>query len=170
MFFALWPDDRVRSALGEAAAPLLQACRGRPVPGRNYHLTLAFLGGVPAARLDELRATAATVRAAPFDLSMDCHGHWPQPRVAWLGCRRAPAAANALAQALWSALEPLGFRPDPRPFRPHLTVLRACRACDWPGPVTPVHWPVRDFVLVRSDTLLAGPAYSVIGRWPLPHD
>jgi 2'-5' RNA ligase len=167
LFFALWPDAPVRDALGEAARPMLEACRGRRVAQRNYHLTLAFLGGVPAARLDALRTAAGAVRAAPFDLVMDCHGHWPEARVAWLGCRRIPAAAPALAQGLWAALEPLGFPPDPRPFRPHLTVLRACRACDWPGPLAPVTWPVRDFVLVRSETLPAGPVYEVVDRWPL---
>lgn len=170
LFFALWPDDPVRDALAEAAAPLLQACRGRRVAKRNYHLTLAFLGGVAAGRLDEIRTAAGTVRAPPFQLSMDCHGHWAKPRVAWLGCRQPPAAADALAQSLWTALEPLGFSPDPRPFRPHLTVLRGSRACDWPGPVAPVAWPVRDFALVRSETLPAGPAYDVLDRWPLRHD
>lgn len=167
LFFALWPDTPVRDALGRAARPLLEACRGRPVAKRNYHVTLAFLGGVPAPRLDEICAAAATIKAAPFEFSMDCHGHWSGPRVAWLGCRHPPAGGERLAQALWGALAPLGFRPDPRPFRPHLTVLRGCRSCDWPGPVTPVQWPAREFVLVRSETLPAGPAYHVVDRWPL---
>ena len=167
LFFALWPEDPVRDALGEAARPLLAACRGRPVAGRNYHLTLAFLGGVAAARLDEVRAAAAGARAARFELVMDCHGHWPGPRVAWLGCRRSPPEADRLAQALWGALTPLGFRPEPRPFRPHLTVLRGCRSCDWPGPITPVAWPVRDFVLLGSETHSSGPRYEVLDHWPL---
>jgi RNA 2',3'-cyclic 3'-phosphodiesterase len=169
LFFALWPADPVRDALAAAAAPLLETCRGRRVPKRNYHLTLAFLGGVAAGRLDDVRAAAATAAAAPFTLCMDCHGHWPGPRVAWLGCRRPPDAADRLARALWAALEPLGFRPDPRPFRPHLTVLRGCRACDWAGPVAPVAWPVDDFVLVKSgsDTSFPGPHYEVLDRWPL---
>lgn len=169
LFFALWPADRVRDALAAAAAPLLEACRGRRVAKRNYHLTLAFLGGVPAGRLDDLRAASTTVRAAPFTMTLDCHGHWPGPRVAWLGCRQPPAAAEALARALWAALEPLGFRPDPRPFRPHLTVLRGCHRCDWAGPVAPVDWPVDDFVLVKSesDNSFPGPRYEVLDRWPL---
>jgi RNA 2',3'-cyclic 3'-phosphodiesterase len=167
LFFALWPDDPVRDALARSAAPLLEVCRGRRVAKRNYHLTLAFLGGVAAARLDEIRAAASTVRSAPFSLTMDCHGHWPGPRVAWLGCRRPPPEADGLAQVLWRALEPLGFRPDARPFRPHLTVLRVCRSCDWAGPVVPVDWPVREFVLVRSETLPAGPQYEVVDRWAL---
>lgn len=167
LFFALWPADPVRDALAAAAAPLLEACRGRRVPRRNYHLTLAFLGGVPAGRLEAVRTVAASVQAETFTLTMDCHGHWPGPRVAWLGCRRPPEAANQLVQALWAVLGPLGFRPDPRPFRPHLTVLRGCRSCEWAGPVAPVGWPVDEFVLVRSETLPEGPRYEVLDRWPL---
>lgn len=172
LFFALWPDAPVRDALAAAAAPLLQACRGRRVPKRNYHLTLAFLGGVPEQRLDGIRVAAAGVAAEPFELRIDCHGYWAGPRVAWLGARQPPAAADGLAQALWGALAPLDFQPDPRPFRPHLTVLRGCARCDWPGPVAAVDWPVRDFVLVRSVTLPAGPQYEVLDRWRLvggPH-
>jgi RNA 2',3'-cyclic 3'-phosphodiesterase len=167
LFFALWPDDAVRRALAEAARPMLAACRGRPVATRNYHLTLAFLGGVPAARLEEICAAAARVRAAPFELRLDRHGHWPGPRVAWLGGRMTPPAAEALAAALWAALMPLGFKPDPRPFRVHLTVLRACRGCDWDGELVPVDWPVREFVLAKSETLDSGPRYEVLARWRL---
>ncbi len=167
LFFALWPDDPVRDALEGAAKPLVAACPGRPVPKTNYHLTLAFLGSVDAARLDGIRAVAAGLQAAPFDLRIDCHGHWPRPRTAWLGCRNLPVPAGALALELWTRLEPLGFEPEARPFRAHLTVLRACPRCDWPGPVSPVGWPVRDIVLVRSETLPAGARYQVIERWPL---
>lgn len=171
LFFALWPDDAVCDALAAAARPLLDACRGRQIPKRNYHLTLAFLGGVADERLDAICAAAATVRASAsasaFDLELDVHGHWRGPRVAWLGCSNPPVAAQTLADTLWTALAPIGFAPDPRPFRPHLTVLRGCRACEWPGPVSPVSWPVRDFALVRSETLPEGPRYSVLARWPL---
>jgi RNA 2',3'-cyclic 3'-phosphodiesterase len=166
LFFALWPDDSVRDALAEAARPLLAACPGRPVPESNYHLTLAFLGSVDADRLDAIRVAAADVQLTRFDLRIDGHGHWPRPQIAWLGCRDIPAAAGALAQALWTRLEPLGFKPEARPFRAHLTVLRSCPRCDWPGPVSPVDWPVREFVLARSVTLPAGARYQVIERWP----
>ncbi len=164
LFYALWPAPEVRAALAAAARPLLAACRGRRVPQRNYHLTLAFLGSVPEQQLDELHAAAGQVPCDPFTLRIDRHDHWRGPQVAWLGCSQPPAAATALADDLRHALEPLGFKPDPRPFRPHLTVLRGCRACDWAGEIEPVEWPVSGFVLVRSETLPAGPVYRVV--WP----
>jgi RNA 2',3'-cyclic 3'-phosphodiesterase len=167
LFFALWPDDPVRDALVAAARPLAAACAGRPVAPRNYHLTLVFLGGVEHARLEAIREAASGVAADSFELVMDSHGHWAAPRVAWLGASRPPAAAPALAGALWDGLEPLGFAREQRPFRPHLTVLRKCRACEWPGRVAQVCWPVRDFVLVKSETRPAGPEYEILARWKL---
>lgn len=166
LFYALWPPADVRDALAAAARPLLDACRGRRVPKRNYHLTLAFLGGVPAARLPELHAAAATVACEPFTLQVDRHGWFKRARVAWLGCREVPPAAAALADNLSRALEPLGFRPDPRPFRPHLTVLRNCPGCDWDGEIEPVAWPVSGFVLAQSETLPTGPVYQVVSTHP----
>lgn len=167
LFFALWPDEALRAALADAARPLLAACDGRPVPASNYHLTLAFLGGVEQARVAEIRAAAAKVAAGPFELVLDSHGHWRRAGVAWLGSRRPPEAAGRLARLLWEALEPLGFEAEQRPFRPHLTVLRGCRRCDEVGPVTPVAWPVRDFVLVRSETRPEGARYQIVDRWGL---
>jgi 2'-5' RNA ligase len=166
LFYALWPDPDVRAALSASARPLLEACRGRRVPKRNYHLTLAFLGSVPEQRLDELHAAAGQVAVEPFTLRIDRHGHWRGPQVAWLGCSQPPAAATQLVADLRAAREPLGFQPDPRPFRPHLTVLRGCRACDWDGEIAPVEWPVSGFVLARSETLPGGPVYRVV--WPAP--
>lgn len=173
LFFALWPDEALRAALADAARPLLAACDGRPVPASNYHLTLAFLGGVEQARVAEIRAAGIEAKgeagadAGPFKLVLDSHGHWRRAGVAWLGSRRPPEAAGRLARLLWEALEPLGFEAEQRPFRPHLTVLRGCRRCGEVGPVTPVAWPVRDFVLVRSETRPEGARYQIVDRWGL---
>ncbi|NGX15258.1 RNA 2',3'-cyclic phosphodiesterase [Wenzhouxiangella sp. XN24] len=167
LFFALWPAPPVRKALSAAAAPLLEACEGRPVAARNYHLTLAFLGKVEASRLDPLRAAAGSVHATAFELALDTFGHWPRAGVAWLGSSRPTPAATALAAALWAALEPLGFPPETRPFVPHLTLLRRCRHCELPAVPQPVRWPVREFVLVRSETRPEGADYEILDRWEL---
>ncbi|NGP52134.1 RNA 2',3'-cyclic phosphodiesterase [Thioalkalivibrio sp. XN8] len=166
LFYALWPRPEVRDALAAAARPLLDACRGRRVPKRNYHLTLAFLGSVAEDRLPELHAAAARVTFEPCTLRIDRHGYFKGARAAWLGCRQPSPAAAALAENLRAVLAPLGFQPDPRPFRPHLTVLRKCPGCDWEGEIQPVAWPIDGFVLARSETLPTGPVYHVVHRHP----
>ena len=167
LFFALWPAPPVREALATAAAPLLESCAGRPVPAQNYHLTLAFLGEVESSRLDSLRAAAGSVHTAAFDLVLDTFGHWSRAGSAWLGSSRPKPAAAVLAATLWAALEPLGFTPETRPFVPHLTVLRRCRRCELPASPPPVRWPVREFVLVRSETRPEGAVYEILDRWGL---
>jgi 2'-5' RNA ligase len=166
LFFALWPPPEVRDALFAAAGPLRDACRGRPVPKRNLHLTLAFLGGVPSERLDSLVAAAAGLATAPFELVFDRAGRFDSARVAFLACSRAPPAARALAEALRAAMAPLGFPPERRPFVPHLTVLRKSRDCE-PGELAAsVSWPVGEFVLVHSALLPSGPEYQPVARFP----
>ena len=63
LFFALWPDSAVRAVLQASCQAVTVSCGGRPVPPRNYHLTLAFLGQVDSADLAGIRAAAAQVHA-----------------------------------------------------------------------------------------------------------
>jgi 2'-5' RNA ligase len=51
-------------------------------------------------------------------------------------------------------------------FAPHLTVLRNVRKPLSTTPTVPLHWPVREFVLIDS---VSGPqpAYRLLGYWPL---
>jgi 2'-5' RNA ligase len=47
-----------------------------------------------------------------------------KPRTLWLGIERGTGELGALADALDAPLVPLGWPPDDRPYRPHLTVAR----------------------------------------------
>lgn len=167
LFFALWPDKGVRDALWASAEPLRQACRGRPVPKRNLHATLVFLGGVEEDRLAAVEAAAGVIEGRAFRLRFDAWGRFERARVAWLGCRRPDPAAGELAAALIGAMEGLGLAPERRPFRPHVTVLRKCRDGSPDEPVVPVDWPVSAFSLVKSRTLETGPVYEPLRSWAL---
>ncbi len=71
-----------------------------------------------------------------------------------------------LVKALWAALEPLGFWPDFRHFRPHVTIARRC-ARGRSGDVEPLLWPVSGFELMVSVQDHKGAAYRVHRSWPL---
>jgi 2'-5' RNA ligase len=98
---------------------------GRVVPREHVHVTLAFLGSRPAADVpgivDALRAAAET--AAPIALAPV---HWRETRsVGMVILEDAEGAATELARRLHARLEELGvYRPESRPWLPHLTVLR----------------------------------------------
>lgn len=173
LFFALWPDEGVRDGIAAAAASLREARapRGRWIGRHRYHLTLQFLGDSPFLREDIARdamRAADGVRATAFDLSLDAAGSFRNRSIPWwLGCAATPPALQRLWDMLGGALLRAGMRPQSgKGLVPHVTVLRDADALLPPSPIEPVHWPVREFVLVHS-VLARQSAYHLLGRWPL---
>ena len=132
----------------------------------TLHITLAFLGSTPAEQLDALVACADTVQTDAFELILDQAGCWRHNRIGWLGASETPPQHLDLVQALTAALKAADFPVDSRPHVPHVTLLRKSRGGEVPT-CTPVTWPIRDFVLVRSVLEFDGARYEVVRRWPL---
>jgi 2'-5' RNA ligase len=93
----------------------------------NLHLTLKFLGDVPADRIAGLAARLQTVaRGAPaFELRIAGVGAFPslaRPRVVWVGM--SSPALLPLADAVEAACVSEGFPAEERPLRPHVTLGR----------------------------------------------
>jgi 2'-5' RNA ligase len=147
LFFAFWPDTAARASLESARAALFPL-DGRPVAPADLHVTAAFLGSVDASRLAALQRLAATV--PPFELRFDRVGYWAKPRVLVALARESPVRAVQAIDALWSQLARLGFRRDPRPWRPHVTLAREARPPRRDPPWQAVTWPVDRLVLVES--------------------
>jgi 2'-5' RNA ligase len=75
---------------------------------------------------DALRAGVGATQA--FQVRLAGGGAFPsavRPRALWLGIREGAAELAAIAVALEAPLAGLGWPPEGRPFRPHLTVARA---------------------------------------------
>ena len=164
LFFALWPDDPTRAALAAAAA-LLTLRDGRPVAQAELHVTLAFLGEVPPARVAALKAMAAALRQGSFELEIATAGWWRRSRVAWLAAATVPAPLAALAASLH---EGAGITAEaPTSYRPHVTVARGVRRP--PGLLAgfSVPWTVRNFALIASNSEATGARYQTLAQWPL---
>jgi 2'-5' RNA ligase len=77
----------------------------------------------------------------------------------------------AMQRDVVHALEPLGFVPDDRPFRPHLTLARFPRPKTigtLPATTVPTtSFPVSEIVLFRSQLHPKGARYSVVEAIPL---
>ena len=172
LFFALWPGDALREAIGEAADNLERghAPGGRRSRAERYHLTLRFLGEfqpLPRSVLDAAYAAADSLRMRAFDLVLDHAGSFPGSRVWWLGAHEIPTELRLLHAALGSALARSGVPIEASVgFIPHLTIQRNVdRAID-PITIPKLRWPVREFVLV--DSVAAGIVpYRIVGRWAL---
>lgn len=163
----MWPDAGARDALAAAAEALRRACGGRAPPARNLHLTLAFLGDVPAAQLPDLMDIAGGLAAASFELTLDRVGYWRQHRLVWVGPQNCPAALQALAAELADALQARGFDIERRRFLPHLTLLRDARRAPATTELGPISWHVQQFALVCSRPAVPGVHYDMVSDWPL---
>jgi 2'-5' RNA ligase len=95
----------------------------------GLHVTLRFLGETAPALipgLEEAMRTAAREHSQ-FDVTLAGAGAFPEgrrPRALWIGIERGAEELAALVGDLQDPLSRLGWPPDPRPFRPHLTVAR----------------------------------------------
>jgi 2'-5' RNA ligase len=153
----------------------------RWVPPDAVHLTLKFLGDVPEERVGEIVAALQRVCGplAPLSFSVAGAGCFPnlrRPNVVWVGVEDPSGALRALQAAVEKALNPLGFPPENRPFKPHLTLGRTQRNA--PGEDlravgervgalavgTLGQVDVREILLMRSDLLPGGARYTPLAR------
>jgi 2'-5' RNA ligase len=139
---------------------------GRPVPAENIHLTLAFVGAWPLARLPELLDTGAQLRGAAIELALDTLGGFRRAGVAWIGAAATPPLA-ALATSLATPLVAAGVALDDRPLAPHVTLARKCRGPYPDERVTPFAWKADAVTLLESQTRAEGAHYRTIACWPL---
>lgn len=165
LFFALWPDPATQAAIAALAGEVAGEAKGRAVAADNVHLTLAFLGAQPAARVPELCALAAAIEIAPFQLALDEIGCFRKTGIAWLGASVAPPELVALHAGLAAALDRVGITLDARPFAPHLTLVRRAKAPVLRRLAQPIIWSVASFALVSSETLREGPRYRLLEVW-----
>jgi RNA 2',3'-cyclic 3'-phosphodiesterase len=177
VFFALWPDEVLRTAFAQAIRKALRACGGRPVPTQSLHVTLAFLGSVLERRIPELTSVARRVADAfaadgtPLQLVFDRVEHWKKAQIvcATVGADSPSAVATigSLAEMLKRESASAGFAPDLKPFRAHVTVARKVARTTRSLDMHSVLWSCTEFALVESRTEAAGAVYSVVESWPL---
>ena len=135
-FIALDLDEIIRSRLADAGRKILAGgAKVRWVDRANLHVTLQFLGEVAEEKLAEVCAAVERVAAHTTPFEFDIRGLLCVPpggraRMIWGGVQDPVCGASELHDKVDAALEPLGFAPEDRPFRPHVTVARIKHAPD----------------------------------------
>jgi RNA 2',3'-cyclic 3'-phosphodiesterase len=175
-------DDKTRAALAARVERLRELARDVTwVAPDNLHVTLKFLGGVEAPRLELIReALDRAVRGhASFDLAIRGLGAFPTPtraRVIWAGIDEGKTELSAIAARVEHEIAPIGFPTEDRAFSPHVTLGRvreprpnerladvfAASARESFGVAR-----VERISLMRSDLSPRGARYSEIARHPL---
>ncbi|MEQ1904305.1 MAG: RNA 2',3'-cyclic phosphodiesterase, partial [Pirellulaceae bacterium] len=102
----------------------------RWVDTKNMHLTLKFLGNVLDREIPDVCRTIerAMKGQSIFDIGFRGIGAFPsvdRPRVLWMGIEDYEGRFAELSRKLDAALAEMGFQPEKRDFKAHLTLGRA---------------------------------------------
>ncbi|BBH22913.1 RNA 2',3'-cyclic phosphodiesterase [Paenibacillus baekrokdamisoli] len=151
----------------------------------DYHLTLQFLGDVPAIHVQDISQALQEAMAAgipPFELAIEnlgLFGRPENPRVLWAGIGGDSEHLHQLHTAVAAALTPLGYPAEERAYHPHLTLARQYNGNlpfepeTWSGRPLPtdsfgeiLRWQVDEIVLYTSH-LGSLPMYEAVERFSL---
>jgi 2'-5' RNA ligase len=185
LFVACEVPDDVKEALGETITSLRKKSGPavRWIKPEGIHVTLKFLGEVPVKKLPavKLAIQEAVVGHSPFELefsNIGTFGGREGLRIMWVGIAGDVLRLEALVRAVNAALAVVGFEPERRPYRPHLTLGRvrdeigtrqraeievAVGKTDVPG----VNWRTSQVSLMRSRLGPGGASYEVLATFPL---
>jgi 2'-5' RNA ligase len=177
LFVALELPEDVKRQLATFQADLaarLDRSRMRWAKPDQLHLTLLFLGEVPANRLPSAEASLARVArgSPPLTLATQGLGAFPSPRrpsVLWVGVGGDVDALHALQQRVALELAWLGLADEKR-FRPHLTLARVK---SFTGPlslesvVPPLSWYAAQLALFESTLSPQGARYRRLNAFDL---
>lgn len=167
LFFGLWPPANVLAELSGWVIAMPAAHRS---PADQLHLTVLFLGAVPAAAMPQLLAAAAKVRCDAIEQPLDRLEYWATPRVL---CAAGPTSAPlvALRSQLLGAAVTAGLKPPDaaRPLLAHVTLARRKHTPPpEPGLRRAVNFTATSFSLIesRSDSD-DEQRYVSLADWPL---
>ncbi len=171
----------VPAETGKALAPVQTALSfGRMVAPEDLHLTLAFLGSVSDAMVEEVHFALETLRHPGFDLALAGLDTFGGDRPASLHIVAAPnPGLSALQKRIRSRLHGIGLETPRRRFAPHVTLARFAKSMT-PDEAARIgrflagHADLRlppfratAFCLYESILTEAGAYYEVLARYPL---
>ncbi|HET6858445.1 MAG TPA: RNA 2',3'-cyclic phosphodiesterase [Streptomyces sp.] len=179
VFIALAPPDHAKEELARELRPAYDThphMRWNRI--EDWHITLAFLGELPADTVPLLRPSLAALAAhhRPPCLALRGSGNFDE-RVLWSGIDGDLDELQLLATAVRTAVKDCGVAFEDRPLRPHLTLARARRGdlssageiAEGFAGFTGRRWPAERLHLVGSNAVHSrGPIhYRDIEAWPL---
>jgi 2'-5' RNA ligase len=173
LFFAIFPGAAAAVRIAQLAHDLRgkHGLKGKQFATERFHVTVHYLGdyaGLPRGIVAAAIEAAATVAMPPFEVVFDRALSFPtrlenRPFVLQ-GCAGV-VGLTAFQRTLSAALDQAGFGNGAKSeYTPHVTLLYDDRLVP-EGPVDPVDWIVREFVLVHS--LLGQSVHVPLARWRL---
>ena len=160
-----------RLSFAKAALP-----GARWIDPENYHLTLRFIGDVDGATARDFTHSLGQIEVPPFELKLDGLGSFGgnKPRAIFASVAASPAL-EMLQRATERAAREAGLPPEPRNYKPHVTLARlrgarpdhVARYLERQGVFLSSPFPVSEFVLFSSRDSVGGGPYVVEAAYPL---
>lgn len=182
-FLAFELPPEIREKIGEVSTELQKLTLPiRWVKVTNIHLTMIFLGYVDEDKIDDIKEKVNLVvqRFSIFQTRLNGIGvfpNWRKPRVIWIGLGGEIERLSTLREELQTELKVLGFKPEKRPFAPHLTIGRFKGLLDRDEELKSILDRYHDLsgdlqylnelVLFKSDLKPDGPVYTKMATWQL---
>ncbi len=169
------PPDAARGLFDSLSAYRPKFPGARWVDPNQFHFTLKFLGETAEERAEGFISALGLVAGGrkAFFVELAGLGTFPSEKgaVLWAGVSCGGGELEALAGSVETALEPLKFRTDDRPFVPHLTLARFAGSppnipdLTTGGPKTT--FLVDRMALVESVLKTGGAEHRVLREFPL---
>ena len=176
-FIAVSLPGEVTAALADLQAHLRKfGLKMKYTAPENIHLTLKFLGPVPASAVKAVSAATAEAVSSFSKMRIDARGLgvFPgirRPRVMWTGIGGQTQELACLQQAVEEKMAELGFERERREFTGHLTLGRFKTKPDPAGVADAIEqfgdfcagpFEIQSVQLFESTLTPKGPVYRVI--------
>lgn len=174
-FVALYPDAVAHNAIVAFRDEMrISAPREgyRWAKDDQLHLTLRFMGELPAGRLPDLtdRLKRSCASASRFEAAATFEGApWKGARVVALRVGSPAGELNELQSPIEADVRACGEQAERKAFHPHITLARIENPGLQPkrNRITVAEWVVREVVLVQSVLGERGASHRVLARFPL---
>ena len=146
----------------------------------KLHITLAFLGEIDQSQISRLRQVfGGQAKLKSFTISfkgLGCFPDYEWPRIIWLGLKGDLKSLAVLQKTVQEKLIQAGFKPDIKPFVPHITIgrIKQARAGERHEIARQIRalakmefkegWKVNRVVIYESQTLPEGSVYKKLAE------
>ena len=186
LFVAISIPEPVRDEIirvQQELQPLVPRDVARWARSDQFHLTLRFLGDVPADGVEDLKQSVGAVcrNARPLSLRAKGVGFFPNPRsprVIWVGINDRAGQLVDLQQQIETAVGQFSSEPGEKNFTGHVTLGRlknpkpadirdlAARAQSLEKRLFG-EWTAHEIEIIRSELSPAGARYTSLAAFPL---
>lgn len=142
----------------------------------SWHITLQFLGSTTPQQYDCITMRLRALRHSQIRVGIGSIGTFPRAGILFADVELTPGLVK-LQQAVTAATSPCGFRPEERPYHPHITLARQkgkqqdknFRDLQLHGSHAPAFpaFSASSFLLYESTPTPQGSRYDVREQFPL---